>query len=61
MSMHSSANYYQDNKEIQKKAQERYQSFSKEKEKKHEHGYELCKNLSHDEKERLAEGKNASL
>ena len=54
-----SAKYYQENKErLQKRACERYQSFSKkEKEKKQQYGCECYKISSEDEKQKLVENR----
>ena len=55
MAEDSSAKYYQNIKErLQKKARERYRSFSKErKENKQQYGYERYKNLPENEKQKL--------
>ena len=51
MSKDSSAKYYQNNKEkLQKKADERYQSLSKEETKMEQYVHEWYKNLLEDEK-----------
>ena len=57
MSKVSSAKYFQNNTELQKKnACERYQSLSKEeKEKKQQHGHEQYKNLPEDRKQKFVE------
>ena len=54
ISKYSSVKYHQNKKErLQKKADERYQSLSKdEKEKKQQYGHERCNNLLEDEKQK---------
>ena len=64
MAKNVSTKYYQENKEILKKAREIYQNISKEEEdKKQQYGCERYKSLSKDEKRKLVEyrRKNALL
>ena len=64
MAKNVSTKYYQENKEIFKKAREIYQNISKEEEdKKQQYGCERYKSLSKDEKQKLVEyrRKNALL
>ena len=64
MAKNVSTKYYQENKEILKKAREIYQNISKEEEdKKQQYGCEHYKSLSKDEKQKLVEyrRKNALL
>ena len=54
MAKNVSTKYYQENKEILKKAREIYQNISKEEEdKKQQYGCERYKSLSKDEKQKL--------
>ena len=56
MSKNSSGKYYQNNKEILKKAHERYQNLSEEeKEKKQQYRRERYKNIPEDGKQKLVE------
>ena len=56
MAKNLSAKYYQENKEILKKAREIYKNISKEEQdKKQQYGCERYKNLSKDEKQKLVE------